>query len=352
MLLMQQYQNYPQLQAEDIFKYLFQSSFGCEHLATSYETALRYIQNEYAAMSETASACTEQLDGAYSRIHLGVLRKGLRPETLAMLFCLSAQTEPDGKARLMQKLEIAQELILNSKLPLDMHDFAPKLEAWRAQGFPAVHHSDAFRAAYHPAYRVIANKYADFLPVFTAIDNLLGNGSVIVAIEGGSASGKSTLADILQQVYACNVFHTDDYFLRPEQRTPQRFAEIGGNLDRERFANEVLRSVCMEETVYYQRFDCTTQTLGEPITVPHTALTVIEGAYSMHPAFGQYYHLSIFLDIDPTYQKKRITARNSPQMARRFFDEWIPMENAYFSQLLDKSCVDMRMIVKDSVIPT
>jgi len=26
----------------------------------------------------------------------------------------------------------------------------------RAAGYPAVHHSDAFEAAYHPAYRVVA----------------------------------------------------------------------------------------------------------------------------------------------------------------------------------------------------
>ena len=32
----------------------------------------------------------------------------------------------------------------------------------------------------------------------------------------------------------------DDFFLRPEQRRPERFAEPGGNVDRERFAAEVL----------------------------------------------------------------------------------------------------------------
>ena len=194
-------------------------------------------------------------------------------------------------------------------------------------------HSEAFRSAYRPAYRVIANRYADHLQLFTKIDNLLGKGNTIVTLEGGSASGKTTLAGILHEVYDCNVFHMDDFFLRPEQRTPARFAEIGGNVDRERFCDEILTSLKKSEPVCYRPFDCSTQTLKNEITVAPKRLTVVEGAYSMHPVFGEYYDLSVFLDIDPEYQRKRILKRNSPSLAKRFFEEWIPLENRYFSEL-------------------
>ena len=50
---------------------------------------------------------------------------------------------------------------------------------------------------------------------------------VIVAIDGKCTSGKTTLASQLAEIYDCNVFHMDDFFLRPEQRTPERFAEVG-----------------------------------------------------------------------------------------------------------------------------
>ncbi len=322
---------YPALQTEDIFKYLFHSAMGCEHLVSDADAALRYVQSEYAAMCDAIDARIDALDGAYSRVHLGILTQGLRPETLAKLFCLSAKNEPNGKALLAQKLEVARKLIEDGTLPSELAEFDRKLAAWRDAGFPAVHHSSAFREHYHPAYRVLANKYVRYLPLFCEIDKLLAQGNAIVTIEGGSASGKTTLAKILQEVYPCNVFHTDDFFLRPEQRTPARLAEPGGNLDRERLADDVLRSVCMEKSVCYARFDCATQTLGDPIRVPHTNLTVIEGTYSLHPAFGRYYDLAVFLDIDPTLQQKRISVRNSPQMVTRFFTEWIPMENAYFA---------------------
>lgn len=50
---------------------------------------------------------------------------------------------------------------------------------------------------------------------------------VFVAIDGPCTSGKTTLATVLQRRFGGNVLHMDDFFLRPEQRTPERFAEPG-----------------------------------------------------------------------------------------------------------------------------
>lgn len=176
--------------------------------------------------------------------------------------------------------------------------------------------------------------------LFSKIDDLLCKDRVIIAIEGGSASGKTTLAEILKKQYACNVFHMDDFFLRPEQRTPQRLSEIGGNVDRERFEKEVVSSLKNNEAVCYRAFDCSKQCLGEEIKVLPNKITVVEGVYSMHPSFGRYYDFSLFLDIDVEYQKKRILVRNSPQLATRFFNEWIPLENEYFLATDIKKRVD------------
>ena len=58
---------------------------------------------------------------------------------------------------------------------------------------------------------------------------------VLVAIDGRCTAGKTTLAASLQAQLECNVFHMDDFFLRPEQRTPERLRQPGGNVDFERF---------------------------------------------------------------------------------------------------------------------
>ena len=49
-LLTSHYHAYPALQAEDIFKFLFHSVFGCDHLVSDEQAALRYIQSEYASL--------------------------------------------------------------------------------------------------------------------------------------------------------------------------------------------------------------------------------------------------------------------------------------------------------------
>ena len=75
-----------------------------------------------------------------------------------------------------------------------------------------------------------------FEQICTRIDALiLQKPHVLIAIDGPAASGKTTLAARLEKRYGADVLHMDDYFLQPHQRTPDRYAEPGGNVDRERF---------------------------------------------------------------------------------------------------------------------
>ena len=180
-----------------------------------------------------------------------------------------------------------------------------------------------------------------FEALYDQINSMLSKGRVILAIDGKSASGKTTLSKQLQTVYDCNVFHMDDFFLRPTQRTPARLAEPGGNVDRERFLEEVLLPLSRKLPVDYRPFDCSTFTLHPAVTFLPTQLTVIEGAYSMHPTLSGYYDFSVFLDIPAPLQKKRIEKRNSPDKASRFFSTWIPMENLYFKELQVMQRCDM-----------
>lgn len=184
-----------------------------------------------------------------------------------------------------------------------------------------------------------------FQPLFAKIDEMLKEDYLIVAIEGGSASGKSTLSQTLKEIYDCTVFHMDDFFLRPEQRTPKRFAEVGGNVDRERFLEEVLIPISQNKPISFRKFDCSTFTLSSPISVTLKKLIIIEGAYSMHPDLANYYDLSVFLDISPELQKKRIEKRNTPQSAKQFFNKWIPLEEIYFSEMKVENRCDLSISI-------
>jgi uridine kinase len=347
--LIKHYQKYPKMQITDIFKYLHQSSLGCGHMISSEESAIAFIGEEYAAMTRTEMPPIEALDGEYSRVSLDWLSEGLSAKTLGRSFYLSAKEEPNGKSVLLSKIDVARQLVKEGKLPFSLDEFEKKLSEWSERGYPAVRHSEEFRKEYSPAYRVISNEYVRFLPLLSLIDRELGKGTLTVAVEGGSASGKTTLASLLSELYDCTVFHMDDFFLRPEQRTRERFSEIGGNVDRERFFDEILLPLSERRTVCYRPFDCQTQTLGEPISVEPKGLTIVEGAYSMHPSLAPYYDLSVFLDIEPEYQRERILKRNSPQLAKRFFEEWIPMEREYFAKTKVANRCDLVIKIKGNV---
>ena len=337
--LTEHFNRYPHLQIQDIFKFIYQSSFGCEHMVSSLEMSTNLIREEFKNITLSDEVLIEHLDGAYSRVHLAYLNQGLSVETLGKLFFESSKA--DNKTNLEDKLNVAKELIHENKLPFSINEFDECAKEWQANGYPPIHHSDVFKKKYNPSYRVISNEYVPFLPFFAEIDKMLKRDSAVIAIEGGSASGKTTLGEILKKLYDCTVFHTDDFFLRPEQRTPERYAEIGGNIDRERFLEEILIPLKEKQPVFYQRFDCSTMALAPATKVVPEKLVIIEGAYSMHPEFENYYDFSIFMDISPELQKTRIAKRNPPQVATRFYNEWIPLEQLYFSKMKTKNRCNM-----------
>ena len=329
-----QCRRYPELEPQDLLKALHQSVFGCGHFVTDAAAGLARLRAELAE-APCGGPDVEPLDGGFCRVHLSaVKRTGLAPETLFRIFALSAEDPAGTRAELEEKLSVLLELAEDGQLPFSADQIAAAIDNWRRAGYPACHHSEDFRAVYAPVYRVVRREFAWMLPLLAAIDKqMAAKPQVLLAIDGGSASGKTTLASWLEKIYGCQVFHMDDFFLRPQQRTAERLAEPGGNVDRERFYEEVLLPLTQGRTVQYRRYDCQTQTVGGPVNIRPGALNVVEGAYSMHPMLADSYDLSAFLRVPPEVQHARVLARNGPEIGERFFTRWIPLEQRYFDAL-------------------
>ena len=77
-LLEEHINTYPKSKIEDIFKFLHQSAFGCEHLVSSFDVALSRIESEKASLLLNTSPFVEKLDGDYSRVSLHYLMNGLK----------------------------------------------------------------------------------------------------------------------------------------------------------------------------------------------------------------------------------------------------------------------------------
>ena len=149
---------YPELEIQDIFKFIFQSACGCEHMVSDYNRALEYIRYEYADMINREPKI-DALDGDYSRVHLSCIGENLSTKELTDMFLRSARGEPDSKAKIEEKLSVVRKLVADGELKFSLSEFDALADEWRRLGFPAVHHSQSFREKYRPAYRVIHNDF-------------------------------------------------------------------------------------------------------------------------------------------------------------------------------------------------
>jgi len=339
---LKQIARYPALKIQDLVKALYQREFGCGHLISDPQKGLAWLTEELLSCRAPENPpLIEPLGKAFCRVHLQAAEScGLSVGTLFRLFECSAKEPAGNMDAFCRQLDALEALIESGALPLSLPEAHSFLSDYRQSGCPATHHSEAFRRTYHPAYRVIRADYARFLDLFAAVDQMIsGSSPVTLAIDGSSATGKSTLAALLSRVYDCNVFHMDDFFLQMHQRTPERFAEPGGNVDYERFREEVLLPLSEHRPFSYRPFSCATMSLSALVHVVPKQLNIVEGAYSMHPALSGFYDFSVFLKIDAQTQAERILKRNGEQMLDRFIHEWIPLEKCYFKHFdIENQC--------------
>lgn len=175
-----------------------------------------------------------------------------------------------------------------------------------------------------------AETLARLRPVIDAVEARRGEKPrVVLAMDGMAAAGKTTAAAALSRLWDAPVVHMDDFFLPLPLRTPERLAEPGGNVHYERFLAEVLPHLSAAEPFSYRLFRCSVMDFDGQAFVPPSPVVIVEGAYAMHPTFGDYADMTVFFSIDPDEQKRRVIRRGGEEKWLDFQHRWIPMENAY-----------------------
>ncbi len=331
---------YPLMQPCDAVKLVYQATFGGGHMITDAEEAHRRIVSEYSAAKHSRGKLHVETLGDTSRVYLDCELSATELELIARMFCASAgryargYTDADEKSRrkFYERLCILSEATAEGYFSFTPCELAEYINKYRSAGCPAVSHSDTYREAYAPTYRVIDSHYVRLIPCLVRLAELIrGAERTVLAIDGRCASGKSTAAALISDIFGAETVRMDDFFLPPELRNPQRLSEVGGNLHRERFASEVLPHLRDLGGFSYRAFECSTFTYADkPRYIAPSKLIICEGSYSLHPSFGKYYDMAIFSDVDTDEQCRRILARNGEYMLSRFKNEWIPMEERYF----------------------
>jgi hypothetical protein len=149
---------YPLMQPTDAVKLIYQNEFGGGHLIRDEEACLNYLRREYADLEKDPTApLYEDIGNGIVRVNLAAVK----PENLEQLgqnFIASAAKHKGTLDSFLNKLEVLRTLTAEGVFAFDLDALNSYLSEYEAAGCPAVSHSEQYRQAYQPAYRIIKSR--------------------------------------------------------------------------------------------------------------------------------------------------------------------------------------------------
>lgn len=151
---------YPAMQLDDIYKLLHQAALGPGHAVDNSAAARKRLDEEIKALGEAPAELLQDVispDGRLARVHLRpYLAAGGDPDALHRAFVETANSYPASPDKLAKFCGCLGDLAAAGGIPFAREDVDAYFGRIARNDFPAIHHSDAFRNAYRPAYRVVA----------------------------------------------------------------------------------------------------------------------------------------------------------------------------------------------------
>ena len=146
---------YPRMQPADAVKLVYQNEFGGGHMIKSPEAALIRLRNEYAATEHDAmQPLMIPIGSGMARVQL----KALKESDIARLNEAFVETANSSKGTLpefLEKLAVLRRVTAQGAFAFEAAELEEYLSEYKKQGYPAVSHSEEYRKAYLPAYRVV-----------------------------------------------------------------------------------------------------------------------------------------------------------------------------------------------------
>ena len=150
--LYQQYKLHPSTTVTDILKQCYQAAYGAEHLLTDKDAAKRYLEREFEATPAKDILLCEQISDEFCRVNIAAWKhRGLPSDDLFELFAASAHPREKGK-------ELLEGFLLEAEEFTNSENAREVIEEYRRAGMPALHHSEAYRDAERPAYRIVDSR--------------------------------------------------------------------------------------------------------------------------------------------------------------------------------------------------
>ena len=154
---------YPRMQLDDVYKLLHQAALGGGHAVDDEAAARQRLDAEIAALGDGPEEPAQDVispDGKLARIHLrGFLAAGGDPAELHRAFVASARSYQAAPDKLAKFCGCLGDLAGSGGIPFAQPDVVSFFAEIARAGYPVVRHSQAYREAYKPAYRVVSLDY-------------------------------------------------------------------------------------------------------------------------------------------------------------------------------------------------
>jgi uridine kinase len=178
-------------------------------------------------------------------------------------------------------------------------------------------------------------------------------GPIVIALDGGSGAGKSSLASLIADGLQAAVIPLDDFFSAsiPESQWEESSVEerLKHVLDWKRLREQVLEPLLAGEPARWHAFDFQSGlrpdgTYGYLVDASErrpSKVVILEGAYSAHPVIGELIDLALLLDVPIAERHERLSSREDPKFLEDWHRRWDPVEMLYFSEVRPTSSFDL-----------
>ncbi len=168
---------------------------------------------------------------------------------------------------------------------------------------------------------------------------------LVVALDGRSGVGKSTLAARIGTMLRAAVIDGDDFFAGGDDevwaaRTPVERAEFG--IDWRRLRAEALEPLISGRSAAWLPFNW--ETLAGFDAAQRRApsrLIVLDGAYSSRPELADLLDLTVLMRTDDDLRRQRLLEREGPSFMERWYAIWDEAESYYFGDVRPPSSFDV-----------
>jgi uridine kinase len=168
----------------------------------------------------------------------------------------------------------------------------------------------------------------------------------LVALDGRSAAGKSTLAAVVAPVVGAAVIDGDDFYSGGSAETwdAMSAAEKASHCIDWRRQRPVLETLARGERASWRSYDWQADdgSLADPPVICDPASVIIlDGAYSARPELADLFHLRVLLDAPADLRERRLVQREGEDFRVDWNRRWDDAEQWYFAEVMPPEAFDL-----------